>query len=75
MAKKPTRPTVRIHDISTDEVIDREMNDAEFAQYEVDQAAQAILQAEAEAEATAKAALLDRLGITAEEAQLLLGGN
>jgi hypothetical protein len=31
--------------------------------------------AEAEAKATAKAALLDRLGITAEEAQLLLGGN
>jgi hypothetical protein len=75
MAKKPTRPTVRIHDISTNEVIDREMNDTEFAQYEADQAAQAILQAEAEAKATAKAALLERLGITAEEAQLLLGGN
>jgi hypothetical protein len=28
-----------------------------------------------EAKATAKAALLDKLGITAEEAQLLLGGN
>jgi hypothetical protein len=32
-------------------------------------------QAEAEAKAAARAALLDRLGITAEEAQLLLGGN
>jgi hypothetical protein len=32
-------------------------------------------QAEAEAKATARAELLDRLGITAEEAQLLLGGN
>ena len=31
--------------------------------------------AEAEAKAQAKADLLDRLGITAEEAQLLLGGN
>ena len=31
--------------------------------------------AEAEAKATEKAALLERLGITAEEAQLLLGGN
>ena len=31
--------------------------------------------AEAEAKATAKAELLERLGITAEEAQLLLGGN
>ena len=32
-------------------------------------------QAEAEAKAIAKAELLERLGITAEEAQLLLGGN
>jgi len=31
--------------------------------------------AEAEAKATARQALLTRLGITAEEAQLLLGGN
>jgi hypothetical protein len=31
--------------------------------------------AEAATKATAKAALLERLGITAEEAQLLLGGN
>ena len=36
---------------------------------------QAEIAAEAEAKATAKAALLERLGITAEEAQLLLGGN
>jgi hypothetical protein len=66
---------VRIHDLATDEVIDREMNDAEFAAYEADQAAQVAKQAAAEAKATAKAALLTRLGITAEEAQLLLGGN
>jgi hypothetical protein len=66
---------VRIHNVSTDEVIDREMNDAEFAQYEANQAARATAQAEVEAKATAKAALLTRLGITAEEAQLLLGGN
>ena len=70
-----TKPIIRIHDLSTDEVIDREMNDAEFAQYEADKAAQAVAKAEAEAKATAKAALLTRLGITAEEAQLLLGGN
>jgi hypothetical protein len=70
-----TKPMVRIHNVETDEVIDREMNDAEFAQYEADQALQATAQAEAEAKAQAKAALLTRLGITAEEAQLLLGGN
>ncbi len=70
-----TRPTVRIHNIEIDEVIDREMNDTEFAQYQAEQAANVIAKAEAEARATAKAALLTRLGITAEEAQLLLGGN
>jgi hypothetical protein len=68
-----TRPIVRIHDLSTDEVIDREMNDAEFAQYEADQAAQAIQAATEAAKAAEKAALLTRLGITADEAKLLLG--
>jgi hypothetical protein len=69
---KSTRPTVRIHNIETDEVIDREMNDAEFAQYQADQAAQVIANAGAEAKETAKAHLLAKLGITAEEAALLL---
>lgn len=67
-----SRPMVRIHDLATNEVIDREMNDAEFAQYQADQAAQATAQAEAEAKATAKAALLAQLGITEEQAKLLL---
>jgi hypothetical protein len=66
---------IRIHDLSTDEVIDREMNDEEFAQYEADQAAEATRIAAEAAKAEQKAALLERLGITAEEAQLLLGGN
>ncbi len=66
---------IRIHDLETNEVIDREMNDQEFAQYEADKAAQATAQAEAEAKAQTKAALLTRLGITADEAKLLLGGN
>jgi hypothetical protein len=70
---KLTRPMIRIHDLSTDEVIDREMNNDEFAQYEADKAAQAIAKAEAEAKETAKAAILDRLGLTADEAKLLLG--
>jgi hypothetical protein len=69
---KSTRPMVRIHDLATNEVIDREMNDAEFAQLEADQAAQVIGQAEAEAKATAKAALLTKLGISEDEAKLLL---
>jgi len=67
-----SRPMVRIHDLSTDTITDREMNDEEFAAYESQQAANAAAaQAEADA-ATAKAALLTKLGITAEEAKLLL---
>jgi hypothetical protein len=72
-----SRPIIRIHNVSTDEVIDREMNNAEFAIYEAEQLEQATKQAEEQAEAEAKAvekqALLDRLGITADEAKLLLG--
>ena len=69
-----TRPTIKIHDCSTDEVIVRELNDAEFAQYEADvAAAEAKVAAKTEA-AAEKAALLAKLGITAEEAALLLGG-
>jgi hypothetical protein len=69
---KTTRPMVRIHNVETDEVIDREMNDAEFAAYEADQATQATHAAAEAAKAAEKAALLERLGITAEEAKLLL---
>jgi hypothetical protein len=70
---KSTRPIIRIHNLETNEIIDREMNDAEFIQYEADKAEQLAKQAEAEAKAAEKQALLDRLGITADEAKLLLG--
>ena len=73
MAKTSTRPMVRIHNVETNEVIDREMNDAEFAQYEADKAAQ-IAAAEAKAKAeTDKAALLARLGLTEDELKTILG--
>ena len=68
-----TRPIIRIHNVETDEVIDREMNDQEFAAYQADQAAQAAAQAEAEAKAAERQAILDRLGLTADEAKLILG--
>lgn len=70
---KEKRPMVRIHDMATDEVIDREMNDEEFAQWQADVAAYEATMAAAEAKAAEKAALLARLGITAEEATALLG--
>lgn len=67
-----SRPTVIDHNVLTDEVIEREMNDVEFAEW---QARVAEGEAEKAAEAKAKTdrtALLARLGITEEEAQLLL---
>jgi hypothetical protein len=70
---KSTKPMVRIHNVETDEVIDREMNDAEFAQYQADQAAQSAAKAEVQAKETSRQAILDRLGLTADEAKLLLG--
>jgi hypothetical protein len=69
-----SKPMIREHNLELDEVIDREMNDEEFAQYQADKAAEAQREAEAQAKAAARQALLDKLGITAEEAQLLLGG-
>jgi hypothetical protein len=73
MPKTTSRPMVRIHDLETNEVIDREMNDAEFAQYEADQAAQVAANAAAAQKSEDRAALLAQLGITEEQAKLLLG--
>jgi hypothetical protein len=67
-----TKPLIRIHNAETDEVIDREMNDEEFAKYQALEEAEVIREAEAQAKAQAKAELLERLGITADEAKLLL---
>jgi len=66
-------PTITIHNATTGEITEREMNAAEFKQYEADQAKNAAEQAKAEATATQKVALLARLGITADEAKLLIG--
>jgi hypothetical protein len=70
-----SRPTIRIHNVETDEIIDREMTAAEFKIYETNKAIEAARKAEAEAKAAQRQALLSRLGITEEEARILLGGN
>jgi hypothetical protein len=49
------------------------MTAAEFKIYEADQEAQLVKQAEAQAKAAQRQAILDRLGLTADEAKLLLG--
>jgi hypothetical protein len=70
---KSTKPMVRIHNIESNEVIDREMNDAEFAEYLADKENQILLKAEADTKAVARQAILDRIGLTADELQTILG--
>ena len=65
-------PIIRIHNSETNEMIDREMSAEEFEAYKLDKIAIAEAAKEKEAKEAAKAALLTKLGITAEEAQLLL---
>jgi hypothetical protein len=67
------KPIIRIHNVETDEIIDREMTAAEFKVYEAEQENTVIKQAETEAKAIAKTAILDRLGLTADELQTILG--
>jgi hypothetical protein len=68
-----TKPIITIHNSETGEVIEREMNAVEIAQIKADDAAtQARLKAEA-TKAAEKSALLAKLGITEDEARLLLG--
>ncbi len=66
----------RIVNCETGEVIEREETAEEIAQYKLKEKAElariAAEKAEAEAKAAEKQALLDRLGITKEEAKLLL---
>ena len=61
-----TRPLIQIDD----EI--REMNDEELAVHEEIVASKIAIETAKQAEAEAKAALLERLGITADEAKLLL---
>ena len=64
---------VKIVNCETGEEIIRDANADEIAQMELDAANAAARKAEVEAKETAKAALLEKLGITADEAKLLLG--
>ena len=69
-----TKPTIKIHNTETNEVIDREMNDAEFVQYEIDQANAVLRKTELEAKAQAKAeaqAKLAALGLTISDLEAL----
>jgi hypothetical protein len=65
--------TKLIVNCETGETIERELNAEELAQAVIDEANSQALKAEADARATARQAVLDRLGITADEAALILG--
>ena len=65
---------VIVIDAVTGNVIEREQTDAELEQETNDAVEAQALAVAAAAKVTARAALLNRLGITADEAQLLLGG-
>jgi len=67
-----TKPQIKEHNSKTDEIIIREMTDEEYQSWLNNQAAIQEYQEKVEADALAKAALLERLGITEEEARLLL---
>lgn len=68
-----TNPMIRIHDLQTDEVTDREMTDEELEQYNAEQATSLAETANGEAKVVAREAILNRLGLTADEAAILLG--
>jgi FMN-dependent NADH-azoreductase len=61
------------HNVETGEIIERDLTEAELAQMEIDAIESAAQKAAYEAKVQAKAELLDRLGITEDEAKLLLG--
>jgi hypothetical protein len=67
-----TNPMIRIHNQETDEIIDREMNAEELAQWEIDRAAQAQRAAEEAARLSAKLAIYAKLGLTEEEINTLI---
>ncbi len=62
----------QIIDCTTGQVIERELIENELTQQAIDEAIVLSEKAEAEAKASARAALLERLSITADEAKLLL---
>jgi hypothetical protein len=68
-----SKPQVKIVNCETGDEIVRDATAEEIAQMEKDVVNELALKAEAEARATQKAALLERLGITENEARLLLG--
>lgn len=69
----PINNMITIHNVETGEVIERQMTSEELEKQEQDKAIYQDMLNKAEAKAANRAALLNRLGITEDEARLLLG--
>jgi len=65
--------TIVIHNTETGEIIKRDMTAEELAQHQKDLANAKAEQIKKQEKAAAKEALLEKLGISADEAKLLLG--
>jgi hypothetical protein len=68
-----SKPQVKIVNCETGEEIIRDANAEEIAQMKLDTDNAATAKAEAEAKEASRQAILDRLGLTADEAKLILG--
>jgi hypothetical protein len=71
MAK--SKPQIKIVNCETGEEIVRDATSAEIAQMEIDAAESLAEKAELKSKETAKAAILDRIGLTADELKTILG--
>ena len=67
------KPQVKIVNAETGEEIIRDANAKELAQMAIDKAKVDERQAEAEAKEAAKSAILERIGLTSDELQTILG--
>jgi hypothetical protein len=64
---------IKIHNTKTGEIVERALTVKEIDKAKADEAVYQAEQTEAAAKEAARQALLDKLGITADEAKLLLG--
>lgn len=72
MAETTTRPIIRVHNVSTNEVVDREMNDEEYAIHLESIAIEAEKLEEEKIKLEEKTAVLDKIGLTHEEFQTII---
>lgn len=67
-----TNLTIIEHNVTTGEIVERELTEQELAQREIDETMGLEIREAEAAKAAEKAALLVKLGITEDEARLLL---